>query len=167
MQPIKSSDFRSNNQVLFQAKILQNQQFSYSIDRGALGYSQVKSGSCDVIDINQDNRAEFTFGGIPKVWGGVKETFNEPVLTQSFEEVETYGNRYNTEVVTQDDINLKNLQIEDTTLYGKSDKIENKIVGENQRSIETLVDKLEPFEPNAKWAIDIVNQEFLIYKPKK
>jgi len=145
MQPISSSDFRNNNQILSTAKL------------GKMCFGKLPhktENAVDVIDLNGDGLCSVT---------KFKTTIytKEPVLEPNFSKFETFAKRYNAEVVTQDDI--KNVYVGQAVGGYEKPDFEKK----NLRPISTLIPEMEPFEKNAKWAIDVKTEEFLIYKPKQ
>lgn len=156
MNPITSSEFRNNNQILHTTRILQGAQFGYV--RGSCSSHQVsyQVNVGDVVDMNNNGQPDYTFEKVG--WLHFKETGTEPVLTHDFNQVKEYALQHKSEVLTQDDIKL----LVDTPLVVDG----HAAVANNPRPIGTLVDQLEPFEPNAKWAVDVTTGEFLVYKPK-
>jgi len=160
MNPITSSDFRSKNQVLFQTKIMQNVGWNYTANCGTTHY---RVGSADVIDLNKNGKADTTYQKTG--WTTFRKTIQEPNLKQDYAKLEEYAKRNSAEVVTQGDVS--DLLIENTVLDdGTTVFTQPTLSSQNTRSISTLVQELEPFEKDAKWAIDMTTQEFLIYKPK-
>jgi hypothetical protein len=160
MNPINSSDFRSKNQVLFQTKILQNQK--YGLTAGCGGSYTV--GNFDVIDLKQNNKFDWTFNHTGGMFSSAyKGTPQEPSFKEDYDKLKAYAERYKAEVITQDDVS--GLLIQDLALEG--DRSHDTLIPNNTRQISTLVSELEPFEKDAKWAIDVKSNEFLVYKPKE
>lgn len=160
MNPISSSDFKNNNQILFQTKIMQNVGWDFTANCGATHY---RVGEFDVIDLNKNNKADSQYEKTG--FTTYRQKFTEPSLVNDFTQLANYAKRYGAEVITQDDVN--DLQVETggissgTTVFTKT-----QLIHENPHSISSLVSELEPFEKGAKWAIDVASGEFMIYKPK-
>lgn len=161
MNPISSSDFRNNNQVVFKSKILKECGWTVTANCGASTY---RIGSADVIDLNHNDKPDATYQSTG--FTTFKKTMTEPNLANKFSQLEEYGKRYGAEVLTQDD--MRDIQVENTSWSGGTTVFtKDTITKENQRPISSLVNELEPFEKDAKWAIDLKSQEFLIYTPKQ
>jgi len=160
MNPITSADFRSRNEILFQSKILAHTGWNFTANCGATHY---RVGDFDVIDLNKNGKADTEYQKTG--WTTYRQKFTEPSLVHGFDKIKEYAQRNQAEVVTQDDIRDPLIETGGmsggTTVFTKDE-----LIHENQRGLGTLVDQLEPFEKNAKWAIDVTTQEFVLYKPR-
>ena len=174
MQPISSSGFRNNNKILDSAKILPNQSWEFRL--GKYGHEKKILANVDVIDINNNGKFDVKEEQLktkfwePNTW---KHTITEPNIKEGYKILSKYASAHDTEVITQDDVQQLvkdglNVTAENTCWkeeVGFSRK--DTVFTENQCQLSSLVKEMEPFEKNAKWAIDFANQEFLVYRPQQ
>ncbi|MEQ8192375.1 MAG: hypothetical protein ABRQ39_30695 [Candidatus Eremiobacterota bacterium] len=125
----------------------------------------------DIIDINRDCKENCTkkeegFLGL----GSMTYKTTEPSIGIDYDDIVRLAKQANTEVVTEDDIgdiqsfNSK-MKVNISLLDGLPSNVE--ISKENIRSIKKVVEEINPFQDkneNAKYAIDIKSQDFLIYE---
>ena len=159
---LTSTNFRKNNNILFNTRIKKG-----SLETARPGITGLTGrNNADVIDINQNGIADIESRN--GIFTG-DYIFKEPVLdfgystSMALSSVKDYARSKETEVLTQDsskDIDVKEYGVHAGLLNGH--KIEN-----NVRSIRSLVDQITPDNKNAKWAIDVEREEFIIYEPGK
>ncbi|MHC9539947.1 MAG: hypothetical protein AB9903_10545 [Vulcanimicrobiota bacterium] len=168
MISITSSEFRSRYEILDRASILPGSHFELNFSCSG---KVEKYGSADVIDLNNNGSADIESADL----GGnrSKDTMVEPDLAAGYRLLSKYASAKRSEIIVQDDTDelLKaglNADVQNTTLHSKVGFFGRKdeVVAENRRSIEALVKEIEPFDKEAKWAIDCKTQEFLIYRPR-
>ncbi|MEQ8168987.1 MAG: hypothetical protein ABRQ38_08830 [Candidatus Eremiobacterota bacterium] len=125
----------------------------------------------DIIDINRDCKENFTkeeegFLGL----GSLTCKTTEPSIGVDYDDIVRLAKQANTEVVTEDDIgdiqsfNSK-MKVSISLLDGLPSNVE--ISKENIQSIKKVAKEINPFQDkneNAKYAIDIKTQDFLIYE---
>jgi hypothetical protein len=164
---ISSADFRRDNQILFQTKIVHqgwdkdhiSKCLDIDKDSPAL---QSEFKDADVIDINKDGR-----GNTSENYGILQSDmfFTEPVLADGYENIKKAAEQRGDEVVTREtagDVKMKDQGVIVSEGFYQSIHASESYI----RSLDNLVHDLAPKEENAKWAIDTTTQEFMIFKPK-
>jgi len=161
---ISSSDFRQTNKVLFSAPILAKTKVEEDFSAG--WGASCSTGEVDVIDLNGNGQADQPKKS--KNRGSRDESkvvsIEEPALhAPSLEALSSLAQRKGTEVLTPSDLpggificNPKAEQIGDEVVQSH----------ESIRSLDSLVaERFDPAHPEARWAIDVANQQFLIFVP--
>jgi hypothetical protein len=107
-----------------------------------------------IIDVNGNNRYDQT--RIPR---GAR--FTEPCLGTSLKELRRLAELKGTEVLTSDDFDLKVKECgyKSSSFWGDNELFEGKV-----RDAQTVIEQALPeTSTDLKWAVDVVNNEFLIY----
>ncbi|MGV8125563.1 MAG: hypothetical protein AB2L14_37950 [Candidatus Xenobiia bacterium LiM19] len=163
-----NSTFSEINNVVYSAKIT----------RGALSHLAQKP--CKDIQLSQMRADVIDINGVP---GADIKTYKEnllrtrheladPALNFDYQVVKEQAGKIHAEVVTSDEArelsDLKNLKPGvDKLGYSKVVVFlqESKIIREAQGSLDEFVQNMIPDKKDVTWAIDTVNDEFLIYEP--
>jgi len=163
MNPISSSDFRNQNNILFNAKIINglDNLRDCHITNGEYDGFLSDVGMFDVIDVDHSGstRHSINTSGFLPVKSHIKT--KEPVLELPFGKIKEAAERRDTEVVTQED--APNLRACDVELTGKMFTGTGRKT--NYRSLDQVASEIDPF--GAKWAIDVKEGEYILYTPKK
>ena len=116
----------------------------------------------DVIDLDRS--------GDPRV--KVEEGFNrlriritEPVLMTGPGEMEQFARQHGTDVILQEDVKPINIGEPQYDLGKYWWSRPNHFEVLNERSLDVLLHEVGPLPSNARWAIDVVKEEFLVYSP--
>ena len=153
-----------SNKVLFSAPILAKTKVEEDFSAG-WGPS-CSTGEIDVIDLNGNGEADQSKKS--KNRGSRDEakvvSIEEPALhAPSLEALSSLAQRKGTEVLTPGDLPggvfISNPRAEqfDTDVVVSNESI---------RSLDSLVaERFDPAHPDARWAIDVANQQFLIFVP--
>ena len=162
---IRSDDFRAHNKVLFSAPILK--QVKVEEDFSAGWGKPCSTGEIDVIDLNGNGQADQPetkrsySRDEPK-----RVTVTEPALhAPSYQALAACAERKNTEILTATEL-PGGVFVCNPTAEQVGDN-EVKASHESIRSLDSLVaEHFDPEHPEARWAIDIARQEFVIFTPQ-
>jgi hypothetical protein len=141
---ITSAQFRSQNTILTTRPLV-----------------SAKSGNTteDFIDLNKDGVANFDTR-----FRDVNVYYREPALSDSFDDIKSYGQRHGSEVVTGDALGGK------LTALGMTrdsyDSTDAAWKPGTAGSLDAVAAKCQPLEDNVKWGIDTASHEFIVYQPK-
>jgi hypothetical protein len=155
MEPILVSDFKKNNVFVFSAGILRE---------------RTREGGVDYVDLNNNRQAEKKLTSFIHS----QAVLTEPAFNRSFSEVERIAKENHTEVLTENDFkegDLSKIKLEypEFKVYIQDNGY---ILINKLRSSDCDIKALEKKEcpneniNNLKWAIDVKDKEFIIYKPK-
>lgn len=157
--PISRADFDRSNQVLFSAKIVHTNGWHVSLAEG--GYW---IGAGDIVDINKNGQADTTAqpDGIMRT----RRMFTEPALAVPFQQIVDVTKAKNQgEVVTHDE--LMGVMVEDFGVsFGATAFQRDYLVHNNPRSIASIIAQVDPIDRDARCAIDVNTNEFMIYRPQ-
>lgn len=146
---LRSVQFRRDHEILYHAPIVRGQGWIMDADA-----DMRPVGQADVLDLDGDGQAGTRMGA---AGGALQLSYKEPSLQVPLSRLADYAAGRGTEVLTQDDfsdLNIQNVSVR-----------QNEGVRSGEiRSLATLVAEKAPFEPGARWAIDVASQEFLIYR---
>jgi hypothetical protein len=143
--------FKAQNTVLSSRKILHE-------NKGIKAMVFRHGGPYDVIDINKNGQADTKKDFYPG--NGSHRRYAEPVILR-YERIKEYAAAHQKEVITQDDIGDVELGY---VGYGPTNPTTPTCMA-NTSSAEVMKE-LCPFDPDTHWAIDVANNEFLVYTPK-
>lgn len=157
-----SAEFRSNHQILATYKIIKGVRAEADFQMG--WGAKLTSPATDVVDLNGDGEAGYK--AIPingdGYRNGGKVLFDEPgFAAPRLSEMERVAQARGTEVLTQDDF-VQGLYLETVGAEGKEG--EGTPVHQDMRNASQLIAAREPWDPDARFAVDVKAGEFLIYK---
>lgn len=153
---MKTSELFSQHQILFRAPIIR--------DKGwEVGHEDTRwtVGGADVIDLNKSGRAESH--GEDVGFFRTAFVYDEPVLTDGLKNLQALAEQTGTEIITDREYPFARVQ-EGGVNLGNTMLQRDEIIARHPRPIASLVAEVFPQECGARWAIDPVNKEFLIFK---
>ncbi len=150
--------FNLNNDILFKTSIVRGEGLAVS---GAY-YDNHVVGRADVIDVNQDGRAEMNEEGTGLL--RKRYMYNEPVLDTSVDSLQSIARRRGEEVLTRESLGttpqVKGYGVD----MGQMAFQDIKGVERNFRTLDGLVNEVTG-DREAQWAISPATREFFIFKP--
>lgn len=154
---ISVADFRKNNNYTAM-RIFRDEQVHFSGKGSSSANQACRELKPNIIDLNGDDSFDL-------VSVGKGSKFSEPCLNMGLTELRRLAELKGSEVLTQSD-GLE-LQVEDLGWREESWHYAVTPFRENLRSIETVIHGAVPHGlPGLQWAVDVVNNQFLIYTPK-
>ncbi len=160
------ADFASQNTILFSARILAD---SVAKRDFSAGWSQpLQTPAADVIDLNGNGQADFVVDDGEKHRDDRNHTIalQEPALyAPRLSALKAFATGQGAEVLTQDDL-PNGVFVQDLGVRG-GEEGPGTPVTVNVRPLQALVAAHDPYDPAAKFAIDVSSGEFLIYKPTR
>ena len=151
-------NFLRNNEILFSTKIVRGQ----GVAVNGPYYEDHRVGRADVIDVNQDYRAELQ----EESAGLLRKRFmyNEPVLDTSVDRLQSVARVRGEEIVTKESVDsplmVKSYGVDaGRTAFQSIEGVER-----NFRTLDRLVNEVTG-DHDAQWAISPSTREFFIYKP--
>jgi hypothetical protein len=150
-----SDAFKKDNKNFFETKIKPYQSYKDGATR-------------NVIDLNQNDKVDaISFNSPGTILDPIIKTdrINEPTLSESYKKIKDFARAQEKEVITQDDLALhvKDLSVEVTY----DSPVQEREIGVNLRSLSEVIKDASPFTPNAQWALDVKNDTFMVFEPKK
>jgi hypothetical protein len=146
---ISAENFRRDNKVVFETPIKKMD--------GLEGKSDY------VLDMNQNDQIdvtwEFGYNRMQKV--------DEPVLAESYEKIKDFGTSKETEIITQEqlkDLHIKDLSFVWGMLFCTCPETS---ISSNLRPVADMLKNNPSITPDAQWALDIKNDKFIVFEPKK
>lgn len=153
--------FHSNNEILYRAKI--NDGRGIAVSGSYLEDHRI--GQADVIDIDGNGRAELKRE--PAELFRKRFVYNEPVLSESIDDLNTYSRRQGKEILTGDDLGTR-LGVKDYGVDIGSTSFQNmEEIDRNFRTLGNLTRQLVGNVPGANWAVSPATREFYIFKPRE
>ena len=159
MSSINAESFRSNNRILFSTKIVHD----HMNWKSPKGTRETHTNEGDYIDLNKNDAID------RKQFAGEVGWFNyqycgkmlEPSLAVPLSTLKSAAQERNTEIITQDDANDFGVtyQAFDTERRGDREFVYDR------KNLGDFARELAPLDQDAKWAIDLKNDEFIIFKP--
>jgi hypothetical protein len=156
-----SANFHSSNQILFKAPILK--QTEASRDYSAGWGDPHSTGPVDVIDLNQNGKADFVAQENRDTEVYTVKLEEPAIVSPTLDRLEAFAKKSQTEVLTQDDL-PQGVFSASVQCSGKENSQQ---VSQGALSpLNALVNDMpQEFDPQAKYAIDFAKGEFLVYKP--
>ncbi|MEQ8192321.1 MAG: hypothetical protein ABRQ39_30425 [Candidatus Eremiobacterota bacterium] len=157
-QRMSAENFKKNNKVIFETGIK-----ALLVDDN--------DTRIDVIDLNQNEEIDHGWtnsGFLNPILHPNNKTLviQEPVLAESFNKIKDFAVANETEVITKNE--LENLQVADVSMsFDVYDMVLNKVFIKNERPLSDVAKEAAPFTPDAQWALDVKNDSFIVYEPKK
>ncbi len=155
---ITSADFRQQNKVLFTAGIYEMK----GIPAEVSGESVELFKDTVIIDMNQDGKPEFI---ADESFNRVIMKVTEPCFVTSYPSIQELAAKEKTDILTQNDVRSPKVESFGYDLGKWAWSSDHKLIQENRRTLDTLVDEAGAFPKEAKWAIDVKKGEFLVYTP--
>ncbi|MCE1246114.1 MAG: hypothetical protein LWY06_05675 [Firmicutes bacterium] len=152
---ISSEDFRANNRIFKEAKIVRE---------------YINELPTDTIDLNNNGVGDYTtkYKGFLGTHTSYETECVEPQFIQApYDKIREFAKAHETEVITQDsigDFGLSRLKYGGSMLY-KITVDSCDLVGVT--SLKELTKQEAPFTPDAKWAIDTKKRTVIFYEPKE
>jgi len=170
---ITSVNFNQNNTVLDRHKIIPASIHIYG--------SSSDYGPFDFVDLNSNGRVEMDsrmdldnvevvtarplFFKTESTCYHYKRivTTEEPSIP--LQDLKHWAQNHQTEVITQDDI-PQGFQMARKQASRTDFKYDQQIQDIDPKTPQEIAAKMEPFESDIKWAVDVAANEFIVYRPK-
>ncbi len=116
----------------------------------------------DVIDLNRNGKPDLD---VRESFNRLKIDMTEPVLFTSYESIERLAEQSETEIVRSEDVRAVKIGQPGYDLAKFVWSGSHKSHVRKERTLDTLVDELGAFPADAQWAIDVANDQFMVYSP--
>ena len=151
-----SNELRTQHQVLFRAPIIRDGGWRTGNDEAVWTV-----GGGDVIDLDHSGRAEYHHE--PAGFLRTNMVYDEPVIVGGMKRLRAFASEQGTEVLTAQEAPQVKVAEVGVSIGGTIFQ-EDEILQRHTRPLDSLVVELYPRDRDAQWAVDLTQNEFLIWK---